>query len=77
MVDGRTYLRGKSPFGGVWYDTHTPYDIYEVWITLFNTIHMKLKYDVYTNFILQNLLYDDVDDENTNVKKDVESGLIS
>ena len=38
---------------------------------------MKLKYDVYTNFILQNLLYDDVDDENTNVKKDVESGLIS
>ena len=30
VVDGRTYLRGKSPFEGVWHDTPTPYDIYGV-----------------------------------------------
>ena len=30
VVDGRTYLKGKSPFEGVWHDTHIPYDIHEV-----------------------------------------------
>ena len=29
-VDGRTYLKGKSPFEGVWHGTHVPYDILEV-----------------------------------------------
>ena len=30
LVDGRTCLKGKSPFEGVWYDTHIPYDTHEV-----------------------------------------------
>ena len=30
VVDGRTYLKGKSPFEGVWHDTHIPYDIHDV-----------------------------------------------
>ena len=30
VVDGRTYLKCKSPFEGVWHDTHIPYDIHEV-----------------------------------------------
>ena len=30
VVDGRTYLRGSSPFGSVWHDTRTPYDIWGV-----------------------------------------------
>ena len=30
VVDGRTYLKGKSPFEGVWHDTHVPYDIHVV-----------------------------------------------
>ena len=29
VVDGRTYLKGKSPFEGIRHDTHIPYDIYE------------------------------------------------
>ena len=30
VADGRNYLKGKSPFEGVWHDTHVPYDIHEV-----------------------------------------------
>ena len=30
VVDGRTYSKGKSPFEGVWHDTHVPYDIWGV-----------------------------------------------
>ena len=30
IVDGRTYLKGNSPFEGIWYATHMPYDIHEV-----------------------------------------------
>ena len=30
VVDGRAYLRGKSPFEGVRRETHSPYNIYEV-----------------------------------------------
>ena len=30
VVDGRTYLKGKSPVEGAWHDTHVPYDIHEV-----------------------------------------------
>ena len=33
VVDGRSYLKGKSPFEGVWHDTHEPYDIHEVYKT--------------------------------------------
>ena len=28
VVDGRTYLKGKSPFEGVCHDTHTPCNVY-------------------------------------------------
>ena len=35
---GRTYLKGKSPFEGVWHDTHMPYDIHEIKV---NTIQVK------------------------------------
>ena len=30
IVDGRTYLKGNSPFEGIWYANHIPYDIHEV-----------------------------------------------
>ena len=30
VIDGRTYLKGKSPFEGVWHDNYIPYDINEV-----------------------------------------------
>ena len=29
-IAGRTYLKGKSPFEGVWHETHIPSDIHEV-----------------------------------------------
>ena len=30
VIDGRVYLKSKSPFEGVWHETHIPYDIHEV-----------------------------------------------
>ena len=30
IVDGRTYLKGNSPFEGICYDNHIRYDIHEV-----------------------------------------------
>ena len=27
-IDGRVYLKGKSPFEGVWHETRIPYDIH-------------------------------------------------
>ena len=51
VVDGRTILRGRSPFEGVWHDTHTPYDIYGVKVKLFNKIHINIKYYFYIKFL--------------------------
>ena len=56
IIDGRAYLKGKSPFEGVWHEYHIPYDINEVEnkpiiIKVFNNIHMKLKSYLYTDFL--------------------------